>query len=102
MSQELLTLVPLRRRNTRETPATGSADAGRGIAAPPETPSPRSSAQRLGPFGFAGDVKSAEKLQRVLQALDTPLWHTVEVFRSATNNAENTLPASSSFLTILG
>ena len=73
MSQELLTLVQsLRRRNARETPATGSADPGRGIAAPPETPSPRSSAQRLGPFGFAGDVKSAEKLQRVLQALDTP------------------------------
>jgi len=37
-----------------------------------------------------GDVKSAEKLEPVLQALDTPLWHTMEVFRSATNNAENT------------
>jgi len=34
------------------------------------------------------DLSSAEKLQPVLQDLDTPLWHAMESFRSATNNAE--------------
>ncbi len=35
-----------------------------------------------------GELKSAEKLQSIFQELDTPLWHTMESFRSATNNAE--------------
>ena len=34
------------------------------------------------------DLSSAEKLQPVLQSLDTPLWHGMESFRSATGNPE--------------
>ena len=34
------------------------------------------------------DLSFAEKLQPVLQDLDTPLWRAMESFRSATNNAE--------------
>jgi hypothetical protein len=34
------------------------------------------------------DLSSAEKLQPVLQDLDTPLWHAMEPFRLATDNVE--------------